>query len=157
MDFLVVPLGTYLTNHLRFGQKLRNCPRVFSTNYFLKHRGAYTNAIPDKKVWILWAEGRVHGDYDAIKTPIGYLPKYRDLKELFKEVFEKDYSLEEYHIQFSVRLDKHLEKISRMEEIFKPEPDMPKEFWEILNQLRAELEVLKAETEKAALAPEYFL
>ena len=44
-----------------------------------------------------------------------------------------------------------------MEEIFKLEPDMPKEFWEILSQLRAELEVLKAETGKAALAPEYFL
>jgi phosphoenolpyruvate carboxykinase (GTP) len=157
MDFMVVPLGTYLSNHLRFGRKLRNCPRVFATNYFLKHEGEYTNAIPDKKAWVLWAEGRVHGEYDAIKTPIGFLPKYRDLKELFRSVFDKDYSLEDYHIQFSVRLDKYLEKIARMEEIFKPEPDMPKEFWEILGQLRAELEVLKAETKMAALAPEYFL
>lgn len=157
MDFIVVPLGTYLANHLRFGRKLRNCPKVFATNYFLKHEGKYTNGIPDKKIWVLWAEGRVHGDYDAIKTPIGFLPKYRDLKELFQSVFDKDYSLEDYHTQFSVRLDKYLEKIARMEEIFKPEPGMPKEFWEIQSQLRAELEVLKAETGKEALAPEYFL
>jgi phosphoenolpyruvate carboxykinase (GTP) len=157
MDFLVVPLGTYLGNHLKFGRSLRNCPKVFATNYFLKHEGEYTNAIPDKKVWVLWAEGRVHGEYDAIKTPIGYLPKYRDLKDLFRSVFDKDYTLEDYHIQFSVRLDKYLEKLSRMERIFKPEPNMPPEFWSILSQLRAELEVLKAETGKPALAPEYFL
>jgi hypothetical protein len=56
-----------------------------------------------------------------------------------------------------VRLDKYLEKVARMEEIFKPEQDLPKEFWTILSQLRAELEVLRAETGKAALAPEYFL
>ena len=157
MDFMVVPLGTYLENHLRFGRKLRNCPKVFATNYFLKHEGMYTNAIPDKKVWVLWAEGRVHGEYDAIKTPIGLLPKYKDLKELFRSTFDKDYTLKDYHIQFSVRLDKYLEKIARMEEIFKPEPGMPKEFWAILSQLRAEIEVLKAETGKPALAPEYFL
>ncbi len=157
MDFLVVPLGTYLSNHIEFGRRLKSCPTVFATYYFLKHEGRYTNAIPDKKVWLLWAEGRVHGDYEAIKTPIGLLPKYRDLKELFRSVFDKDYSLEDYHIQFSVRLDKYLEKIARMEEIFKPEPGMPKEFWEIQSQLRAELEVLKAETGMAALAPEYFL
>jgi phosphoenolpyruvate carboxykinase (GTP) len=157
MDFLVVPLGTYLSNHIEFGRRLRRCPTVFATNYFLKHEGRYTNAIADKKVWLLWAEGRVHGDYEAIKTPIGLLPKYRDLKELFRSVFDEDYSLEDYHIQFSVRLDMYLEKIARMEEIFKPEPGMPKEFWEIQSQLRAELEVLKAETGMAALAPEYFL
>ena len=157
MDFMVVPLGTYLSNHIRFGRKLRNCPKVFATNYFLKHEGAYTNGIPDKKIWVLWAEGRVHGEYDAIKTPIGFLPKYRDLNELFMKVFDREYTLEDYHIQFSVRLDKYLEKIARMEEIFKPEPRMPKEFWEILSQQKADLEVLKAETGKAALAPEYFL
>jgi phosphoenolpyruvate carboxykinase (GTP) len=157
MDFMVVPLGTYLSNHIEFGRRLRNCPKVFATNYFLKHEGAYTNSILDKKVWILWAEGRVHGEYEAIKTPLGYLPKYKDLKELFRSVFDKEYSLEDYHIQFSVRLDKYLEKIGRMEAIFKPEPDMPKEFWTILSQLRADLEVLKAETGMAALAPEYFL
>ncbi|MDP7207896.1 MAG: phosphoenolpyruvate carboxykinase domain-containing protein, partial [Candidatus Bathyarchaeota archaeon] len=157
MDFLVIPLGAYLSNHIKFGRRLRNCPTVFATNYFLKHEGEYTNAIPDKKVWVLWAEGRVHGDYDTIKTPIGLLPKYRDLKDLFRDTLQKDYSLEDYHIQFSVRLDRYLEKIARMEEIFKPEPNMPTEFWEILNQQWAELEVLKAETGKATLTPEYFL
>jgi phosphoenolpyruvate carboxykinase (GTP) len=157
MDFLVIPLGTYLSSHIEFGRKLENCPRVFATNYFLKHKGVYTNDIPDKKVWVLWAEGRVHGDYEAIKTPLGYLPKYKDLKALFRQVFDKDYSLEDYHTQFSIRINKHIEKIARIEEVFRGEPNMPREFWDILSQQKAELEVLKAETGKSALAPEYFL
>ena len=157
MDFLVIPLGTYLSNHIEFGMKLKNIPRVFSTNYFLKHEGKYANEILDKKIWVLWAEGRVHEDYGAIRTPIGYLPKYKDLNSLFKQVFNKKFLLDDYHTQFSVRLDRHLEKIARIETIFKSEPNMPRAFWDILSQQRADLEVLKAETQKSALTPEYFL
>ena len=156
MDFMVVPLGLYLNNHMRFGKKLKNRPKVFATNYFLKHEGRYTNKILDKKVWVLWAEGRVHGDYDAIKTPIGFLPKYEDLRTLFKQVFNKDYTEGAYNLQFSIRLDKMLEKIARMEEIFKPEPDMPTEFWEILKQQRKDIQAVKAETGKSVVSPSYF-
>jgi len=157
MDFMVVPLGLYLTNHMRFGKKLRNCPKVFATNYFLKHEGKYVNEIVDKKVWVLWAEGRVHGEYDAIKTLVGYLPKYDDLRALFKQVFNRDYLEEDYNLQFALRLDKLLEKIERMEEIFGPEPDMPEEFWNILNQQKADLLALKTETGKSVALPSFFL
>ena len=157
MDFMVVPLGLYLTNHMRFGKKLRNCPRVFATNYFLKHEGKYVNEIVDKKVWVLWAEGSVHGEYDAIKTPIGYLPKYEDLRTLFKQVFNRDYAEEDYNLQFALRLDKLQEKIARMEEIYGPEPDMPEEFWNILDQQKADLLALKTETGKSVVLPSFFL
>ncbi|MFQ6052745.1 MAG: phosphoenolpyruvate carboxykinase (GTP) [Candidatus Bathyarchaeia archaeon] len=157
IDFMVVPLGTYLTNHIRFGRRLRNCPKVFATNYFLKHEGRYTNEKVDKKVWVLWAEGRVHGDYDAIRTPIGYLPRYGDLKALFRRVFDRDYSLEDYTLQFSLRLDRLLEKIARMEEIFAPEPGMPEEFWEILNQQKTDLSALRAEAGMPVVPPSFFL
>jgi phosphoenolpyruvate carboxykinase (GTP) len=62
-------------------------------NYFLKDKdGKYLNAILDKTVWILWAELRVNGDVDAIKTPTGFIPKYEDLAGLFKEKLNKNYS-----------------------------------------------------------------
>jgi len=157
MDFMVVPLGMYLSNHLKFGRRLRKPPMVFATNYFLKHEGEYTNEKVDKKVWLLWAEGRVHGEYDAIKTPIGYLPRYEDLSALFKRVFDREYTKEDYDLQFSVRVDRYLEKIARMEELFGPEPDMPEEFWQVLNQQRAELEAVKAETGRSVVPPSYFL
>jgi len=67
LDFLVVPLGKYLKNHRRFGKSLKYCPKVFSTNYFLKNdEGRYLNGMLDKKVWVVWAEGRTQGDFDAI-------------------------------------------------------------------------------------------
>jgi len=101
MDFLTVPLGTYLTSHIEFGRRLKNCPRVFAVNYFLKCGDRYCNEKVDKKVWVLWAEGRIHGEYEALKTPIGYLPKYEDLKALFRRVFDRDYLEEDYSLQFS--------------------------------------------------------
>jgi len=157
IDFMVVPLALYLSNHIEFGRRLKNPPRVFSTNYFLKHEGRYTNEKVDKKVWVIWAEGRVHGEYGAIKTPIGFIPKYEDLRRLFRQVFDREYSREDYDLQFSIRLDKYLEKIARMEEIYRPEPGMPPEFWEVLNRQKGELEALKAETGKSVLPPGYFL
>ena len=157
MDFMVVPLGTYLTNHINFGNKLKNCPKVFATNYFLKHDGKYCNEIVDKNVWLMWAEGRVHNEYEPIKTLTGYLPKYEDLKALFRQIFNRDYKEEDYNLQFSLRLDKLLEKIARMEEIYHQEPSMPKEFWEVHYQQKAGLEALKAMTGKTSIPPSYFL
>jgi len=128
LDFLVAPLGKYINNHLKFGAKLEKAPTIYSTNYFLKDQnGSYMNGKLDKKIWILWAEGRVNKEFEAIKTPIGNIPKYEDLKMLFKRELNKDYSQEEYVAQFSIRTDKYLEKMQRMKEIFN-NIDMPAQF-----------------------------
>jgi phosphoenolpyruvate carboxykinase (GTP) len=154
MDFVIVPLSRYLTNHIKFGNKLKRCPKVFSTNYFLKNEdGQYMNEKTDKRVWALWAEGRVHDDYEAISTPIGLLPKYEDLKVLFDGAFDdRDYTLEEYNEQFSIRIDKYLAKLDRMEELFSSEENMPEEFWTVLKSQRAELKAL-AEKSGAVVTP----
>ena len=118
-DFISVPLATYLENHLKFTQGLKEEPTIYATNYFLKNaQGKYCNSKLDKKVWILWAEGRVNGEYEAIETPIGRIPKYEDLKALFKQHLQYDYSLEEYNEQFSIRISKYLEKMDRMTTAF---------------------------------------
>ncbi len=119
LDFVSVPLGKYVENHLDFGVKLSKAPTIYATNYFLKDRnGKYMNSKLDKKIWILWADGRVNGEYDALKTPVGMIPKYEDLKALFKKYLNREYSMEEYIDQFSIRTDKYLEKMERMEKIF---------------------------------------
>ena len=155
MDFIIVPLNKYFKNHLKFGRKLKKCPRVFSTNYFLKDdNGQYLNTKLDKKVWVLWAEGRVHGDYDAILTPIGHLPKFEDLKDLFAKIFDgRVYSKKEYEEQFSIRIDRYLEKYERMEMLFKDEPDMPIEFWDELTRIRNGLEDLQIKKGKNIVSP----
>ena len=153
IDFVVVPLGRYLENHFKFGKSLQKKPRVFATNYFLKSDGKYTNSKLDKKVWILWAEGRIHGDYDAIRTPIGFIPKHKDLKKLFDLALRKQYTSKEYVQQFSIRVSKYLEKIARMEEAFRNESDIPEEFWNILSTQKNELEELKNRTGKGTISP----
>ncbi|MCW4050290.1 MAG: phosphoenolpyruvate carboxykinase (GTP) [Candidatus Bathyarchaeota archaeon] len=156
MDFMVVPFGRYLKNHIDFGNKLKLVPLVFSTNYFLKHEGKYTNEKVDKKVWLIWAEGRVHGEYEAIETPIGYIPRYMDLKTLFRQVFDKDYTEDEYVQQFSIRVNKYLGKQARMEELYGDEEGIPEEFWKIHEGIKETLLALKEETGKSVLAPSYF-
>jgi phosphoenolpyruvate carboxykinase (GTP) len=140
LDFLVVPLGKYLKNHDTFGKSLKYPPKVFATNYFLKNKeGKYLNGILDKLVWVMWAELRVHNDVDAIKTPIGYIPIYEDLKELFNIYLNKNYSQDEYSEQFSIRSENLIQKLDRVENMYKEERDIPQFFWDILNKEKTEL------------------
>lgn len=52
----------------------------FATSYFIKDAdGKFLSEKVDKKVWLDWTDGRVHGEYAAIGTPIGKIPLYEDL------------------------------------------------------------------------------
>lgn len=127
-DFISLPMPQYIKHHLDFGKKFDNPPKVYGTNYFLKNKeGKYTNGKLDKKVWILWADGRVNGDFEAIKSPVGMIPKYDDLKVLFKKYRDHDYTEAEYVEQFTVRIDKYLEKMARMKAVYDG-ISMPQEF-----------------------------
>ncbi|WP_297556252.1 phosphoenolpyruvate carboxykinase (GTP) [Thermococcus sp.] len=140
LDFMSVPLGDYIRNYLEFGKKLRKTPKIFAVNYFLRENGKWLNHKLDKAVWLKWMELRVHGDVDAIETPIGYIPKYGDLKRLFREVLNKDYSREDYEKQFTIRVPELLEKIERIEKIYREKvKDVPKELFKVLEEERNRL------------------
>ena len=141
LDFMVVPLGNYIKAHLEFGKQCGpKVPLIFGTNYFLKNEnGKYFDDIIDKKIWLLWAEGRVHGNYSAIKTPIGYIPKFEDLETLFWEALEKKYTQERYELEFAIRIQYYLEKIDRIEESFENEENMPQEFYDEIQSARKRL------------------
>jgi phosphoenolpyruvate carboxykinase (GTP) len=142
LDFISVPLGTYIENHLKFTKDLKVIPKIYATNYFLKDEtGEYLNGKMDKRVWLLWAEGRVYEEYEAIETPVGLIPKYEDLKTLFIRELGKDYTETEYFQQFSLRVVKYLEKMERMSKIF-----------ENIQVPAAFSEELKAQTERLKLA-----
>ena len=153
LDFLVVQLGKYIENHIKFGKRLKKVPLVFATNYFIKENGEFLSEKVDKKVWLLWMEGRVHGEYDAIETPIGYIPKYEDVKQLFKQVFDRDYTKELYEKQFSIRIEKFLEKIARMEKIYQDEEDIPSVFFNIMNDQKEKLLSFKGKYGKDVVSP----
>jgi phosphoenolpyruvate carboxykinase (GTP) len=154
LDFLVVPIGKYLENHRKFGARLKSPPKVFATNYFLKNEeGQYLNGILDKLVWVMWAEKRCHNEFEVIDTPIGHLPKYNDLKELFKIYLNRNYSEEEYEEQFSIRIQNLLEKLDRIQKIYEKEKNIPQFFWEILYKQRNELNQLRNRFNKDIILP----
>ncbi|MEM4104791.1 MAG: phosphoenolpyruvate carboxykinase (GTP) [Thermoplasmatales archaeon] len=133
MEFMSVDLGKYLRNYLDFGKKLKKKPLIFGVNYFLKENGKYLNEKVDKAVWLKWMELRIHGEVGAILTPIGYIPKYEDLKVLFKNVLGKDYSKEDYEKQFSIRTQKLIDKNKRIREIYSSIKTTPQEVFRELD------------------------
>ncbi len=156
MDFLTIPLGKYLDNHFQFGKKIKNPPLVFATNYFLKEDGKFINDKVDKKVWILWMEGRTHGEYNAIKTPIGYIPEFEDIKKLYKEIFSKDISEDFYNKLFSIRVTKFLEKLDRVETMYKSEKMVPEKMFTILNKIRDDLKAAQTKHGMDIIPPAKF-
>ena len=141
LDFLSVPIGKYIRMNLEFGQELENPPRIFSVNYFLKDKdGRFLNDKVDKQVWVKWMERRVHGEVDAIETPTGLIPRYEDLKALFKEVLGKDYAKEDYVTQFTIRVPENLAKLDRIEQIYRTQvSDTPEVLFEVLESQRERL------------------
>ncbi len=137
LDFISIPLGQYIKNHLKFGEQIANPPRIYAVNYFLENsEGEYLTEKDAKRVWLQWMENRIHGEVDAIETPIGNIPKYHDLRRLFKDILNQDYTLEEYNEQFKLRVPEFLAKIERIEKIYRDTvPDAPGElFKELLGQ-----------------------
>jgi len=141
LDFLSIRIAKYIKNHLEFAKDLDNPPTIFGVNYFLRNeQGNYLSAIEDKRVWLKWMELRVHKKIGAIKTSIGFLPKYKDLKKLFKNVLNKDYSESIYQKEFNLRIDENLKKIERIIEIYKTKVEnAPEILFEILEEQRKRL------------------
>jgi len=144
LQFLAIPVGKYVQNNLDFGAKLDKCPRVFATNYWLKdEQGKFLNGKLDKAVWLKWMELRVHGDADAIKAPTGWIPLYEDLKRLFAEHRDQEYTEAQYVRQFTIRIPENLAKIDRIEKIYADEEDTPQIVFDTLREQRRRLEELR--------------
>lgn len=119
-DFVAIPLGDYIKNYLQFGEKLEEKPVIFGINYFLKdmQSGEFLNDRKDKHIWAKWMELRVHNNVKVRETPTGLIPLYEDLKKLFKQVRNKDYSKDDYLKQFTIRVPENLLKIKRVEDFW---------------------------------------
>ena len=145
LDFLSIPVGKYIDINIKFRQSLENPPKIFSVNYFLKDsNGNYLNEKNDKRVWLKWMELRVHEEIKAINVGTGFIPKYEDLKVLFKDVLRKDYSQEEYIKQFTLRVPENISKIDRIIKIYADlGSGVPDILFKILKEQKIRLESLK--------------
>lgn len=151
--FIPGSLGEYMDAQFRFfgSDKIAadKRPVMAGLNYFLTHeaRGGEGNKLlgekRDVKAWLAWLERKAHNDVDAIETPIGYLPKYGDLKTLFKEIINKEYTKDLYNQQFSLYVDKILARIDLQLEAYGKEENLPPKLFEVLKEERKGLLALK--------------
>ena len=157
-DFISIPLGKYIKNNLEFGKKLKKAPLVFGVNYFLRGAdGKFLNSVKDKHVWIKWMELRVNGEADCLETPTGYIPCYKDLKQLFRDILGKEYTREEYSSQFTIRVEENLAKLDRAEAFFQKNViDAPEELYQIIDSQRDRLLQAKANNGSMILPEEMF-
>lgn len=141
LDFLSIPIGHYIQDNLNFGKKVKNPPKIFSVNYFLRDKdGNWLNHKNDKAVWLKWMELRVNKEVDAIRTPTGYIPFYKDLELIFKNVLNKNYTRESYIKQFTLRIPENIAKIERMKNLFKTRVlATPEIVFKILNEQQKRL------------------
>jgi phosphoenolpyruvate carboxykinase (GTP) len=150
--FIPGPLADYMDAQFAFfnSDKLKTKPIMAGLNYFLTfgaRGGEGDNLLGEKrdvKVWLGWLELRAHGDVDAIETPIGFIPTYEDLKELFAGI-GKEYPQELYDKQFVFYVDNIIARIDLQEEAYGKEENIPAKLFEVYAEQRKGLEALKAQ------------
>ena len=124
-------------------------PVMAGLNYFLtdEARGGTSKKLigekRDVKVWLSWLERHAHNEVDVIKTPIGDLPKFDDLKDLFQSIINKEYTKELYIKQFSLYVDNIVARIDLQIEAYGKEPDTPVRLFEVLKEQKEGLMALR--------------
>jgi phosphoenolpyruvate carboxykinase (GTP) len=151
--FIPGSLGDYMKVQFNFfgSDKIAEdkSPIISGLNYFLTHeaRGGTSNKLlgekRDVKAWMAWLERRAHREVDAIETPIGYIPRFEDLKELFKAKIDKEYTEELYTKQFSLYIDNIVSRIDLQIEAYGKEKNIPEKLFEVYKEQREGLMKLK--------------
>lgn len=151
--FIPGDLADYMDAQFKFfgSARLTNGgrPVMAGLNYFLteKARGGESSKLlgekKDVKAWLAWLEKRFHNEVDAIETPIGFIPKYDDLKATFKEVIEKEYTEELYTKHFSLYVDNIIARIDLQKEAYGKEKNIPEVLFNVLEEQKTGLSELK--------------
>jgi phosphoenolpyruvate carboxykinase (GTP) len=161
--FIPGPLSDYMKTQFTFfnSSKFSDAgrPILAGLNYFLTHeaRGGEGKQLlgekRDVKVWLGWLAKRANGEVDAIDTPVGLIPMYEDLKELFSSIIGKEYPRELYDKQFSIYVDNILGRIELQREAFGKEKNLPEKLFQVYDEWNSGLQALK-EKYGAIVTPE---
>jgi phosphoenolpyruvate carboxykinase (GTP) len=144
IEFLSISMATYISNYLKIKEKMKVTPKIFGVNYFQRRKdGSWLTGVKDKRVWLKWMELRTNNDIEAIETPVGYIPKYEDLKQLFTDVLNKEYTVDMYKEQFMIRVPENIAKMDRIIKIYKEVKNTPPEVFKELEAQKKRLEDLK--------------
>jgi phosphoenolpyruvate carboxykinase (GTP) len=142
--FIPGPLADYMQSQFTFFNSPdfneADRPILAGLNYFLTHeaRGGEGKQLlgekRDVKVWLSWLARFAHDEVQAIETPVGFVPKYEDLKSLFSSLIDKDYPRELYDKQFSLYIDNILARIELQRAAFGKETNLPDKLFEVYDE-----------------------
>ena len=129
-------------------------PSGFQVNYWL-HKSCRGSLTPgekdsligekrDTKVWMRIMALMHLGRVKTIWTPIGRIPRYQDLKKLFKDVIDKEYEKEIYTKQFSLYTENLIKRIDMSTVEFAKEKGMTDAFFDVIDTWRRDLVALRA-------------
>ncbi len=164
--FIPGPLADYMRTQFKFFNSSdftdAGRPVLAGLNYFLTHeaRGGDGSGLlgekRDVKVWLTWLAKFAHGQVQGIETPIGFIPRYDDLKSLFSSIINKDYPRDLYDKQFSIYVDNIMSRITLQREAFGQEENLPAELFQVYDEWAKGLGALK-EKHGAVVTPEKLL
>jgi phosphoenolpyruvate carboxykinase (GTP) len=151
--FIPGALGDYMDAQFKFFNNPKIAqdkkPVMAGLNYFLTHaaRGGDSPQLlgekKDVKVWLAWLERKAYDDVEAIETPIGFLPKFKDLQALFDSIVAKEYSLDLYTRQFSLYIDNIVARIDLQTEAYGQEENIPRKLFKVLEEQKKGLLALR--------------
>ncbi|MCX8073390.1 MAG: phosphoenolpyruvate carboxykinase (GTP) [Candidatus Binatia bacterium] len=74
-------MGDYFAHWLRMGERMAEPPRIFRVNWFRRdeHGNFLWPGFGENLRVLQWIIARVHGEVDAQETPIGYVPRVKDI------------------------------------------------------------------------------
>jgi phosphoenolpyruvate carboxykinase (GTP) len=152
--FIPGALGDYMNAQFQFFNNPKIAedkqPVMAGLNYFLTHaaRGGTSKKLlgekKDVKVWLAWLERKTHKDVACIETPIGDLPLFDDLKDLFKSIIDKPYPKDLYNQHFSLYIDNIVSRIDLQIAAYGKEAGIPDRLFDILKKQREALLLLRA-------------
>lgn len=149
LPFMGYHMGDYVNHWLDFGRDLPNAPRIFGVNWFRKDKdGNFIWPGFGQNVRVLqWIVSRVHGGAGAVESPLGWMPRYKDLNW-----DGLDFSEEQFNSLMTVDREPMKQELFGHEELFEKMYDkLPKEFFYMRELL---LSALWRSPEKWSLQPE---